>query len=378
MIITHKISMDLIRHGVSPRISVVQGDENSRAVEVYLTANGCAWKVPGGAACVVRYKKPDGHGGVYSTMPDGTSAYSVNGNTVTVMLVPQVINVPGLVELSVAIAEGKSVAGTFSFYVNVERDPSAGLTDSADYFSFSSLEEINTALISLFAKTEIDASLKKSGLPADAAAVGAAVSQLSAEKAPAGYGLGTQNQSKVTTLKQLDNMGHSGWYDVQLSTEKIKNYIKGTLCINAGYHVIEQVFAPWTQNFKLIRYWDYEYGWSEWAYDSPPMLLGEEYRTTERYMGKAVYTLLVDLGTLPVSENKYVYPSIPNNATIVSIAGIATDGKYSYPFPLANANGVRGVIFTAFDANNQFYACVRANQDCSALTAKVEIKYIKD
>lgn len=111
---------------------------------------------------------------------------------------------------------------------------------------------------------------------------------------------------------------------------------------------------------------------------TPTMTIGTEYRTPEKWQGKAVFTMLVDIGALPASENKYVYPAIPHSANIVSISGIATDGKYSYPFPLVNATGVRGVISTAYDANNQFYVCVRANQDCSGLTAKVEIKYVKD
>lgn len=198
--------------------------------------------------------------------------------------------------------------------------------------------------------------------------------------APAGYGLGTQNQSKVTTLEQLDNMGHSGWYDVQLSTEKIKNYIKGTLCINAGYHVIEQVFAPWTQNFKLIRYWDYEYGWSEWAYDSPPMLLGEEYRTTERWNGKAVYTKLVGTGQLP--NNSVLSLTDCYTATnIVRALGATNDGsRMSFPAKWQEWDSASSTMITKEIGLMvaSWGASIFTNYDASSVNATIQIWYTKD
>ena len=52
----------------------------------------------------------------------------------------------------------------------------------------------------------------------------------------------------------------------------------------------------------------------EWEYENPPMELGVEYRTTERYMEKPVYTMAVSIGVsvsgskntdVPVGENCY-------------------------------------------------------------------------
>lgn len=39
--------------------------------------------------------------------------------------------------------------------------------------------------------------------------------------------------------------------------------------------------------------------WYEWEWDTPPMLSGIEYKTSERWLGKPVYTKNVDLGKLP-------------------------------------------------------------------------------
>ena len=37
-------------------------------------------------------------------------------------------------------------------------------------------------------------------------------------------------------------------------------------------------------------------GWQPWEYVNPPMITGEEYRTTERWNNKPVYTILLDCG----------------------------------------------------------------------------------
>ena len=38
--------------------------------------------------------------------------------------------------------------------------------------------------------------------------------------------------------------------------------------------------------------------WSEWEYENPPMTVGVEYRTTERYKGKAVYKKVDENGNI--------------------------------------------------------------------------------
>ena len=114
----------------------------------------------------------------------------------------------------------------------------------------------------------------------------------------------------------------------------------------------------------------------EWF--NPPLLAGIEYRTTERHLNKVVYKMVVDMGELPASENKYVYPPIQYNATVLSMNGVASDGKYRYQFPLISPSGVRGYLAAAYDGSNQFYIYARAVQDCSGLSAKVLITYTKE
>ena len=47
-----------------------------------------------------------------------------------------------------------------------------------------------------------------------------------------------------------------------------------------------------------------------WEWVDPPMALGVEYRTTERYMGKPVYAKLLNLGSMP-SSGSYKEVQIP-------------------------------------------------------------------
>lgn len=61
----------------------------------------------------------------------------------------------------------------------------------------------------------------------------------------------------------------------------------------------------------------------EWV--NPPMNLGIEYRTTERYLGNPVYVKTVDFGALPNASYKFV--GIESGASIIRASGIASNGK---------------------------------------------------
>ena len=87
--------------------------------------------------------------------------------------------------------------------------------------------------------------------------------------------------------------------------------------------------------------------WGEWEYINPPMELGVEYRTTERYKGKPVYTKAVDCGymtngkTIEIVSSAYrlldcrlkgnpqVFPMLPERDTTLSewSGGFVCGGK---------------------------------------------------
>lgn len=55
------------------------------------------------------------------------------------------------------------------------------------------------------------------------------------------------------------------------------------------------------------------------------MILGVEYRTTERYLGKPVYVKAVDFGALPNASYKFV--GVVTGASIIRASGLASNGK---------------------------------------------------
>ena len=137
MIITHKLKpMDLDQKQNTGRVDVVQGDKYSRNIEFTFMYNGSAWQIPDGTTAIVRYKKPDATGGNYDTLPDGSTAYQINGNVLTVALAPQVCTVPGQVQLSVGLINGNAEINTFSVNIIVQPNPGAEY-QSEDYIRLS-------------------------------------------------------------------------------------------------------------------------------------------------------------------------------------------------------------------------------------------------
>ena len=135
MIITHKLKpMDLSQKQNTGRVDVVQGDKYSRNIEFTFMYNESAWQIPDGTTAIVRYKKPDATGGNYDTLPDGSTAYQINGNVLTVCLAPQVCTVPGIVQLSVGLIQGSAEINTFSINIVVQPNPGAKY-QSEDYIT---------------------------------------------------------------------------------------------------------------------------------------------------------------------------------------------------------------------------------------------------
>ncbi len=133
MIIIHKLEMDLAARGAMPRIDVVQGDTNTRVLELALLCAGEEWPVPEGCAVWLRYCKSDGTKGVYDTMPDGTSAWSAEGSRIRMTLAPQMMTAAGSVLAQLELVRGVCTVATFTVQIAVERNPAAGAVTSEDY-----------------------------------------------------------------------------------------------------------------------------------------------------------------------------------------------------------------------------------------------------
>ena len=123
VIVTQTIFMDLTRMNKLPQIHAVQGDTCSRCVAVKLAMDGRTWNPPKDTTAAVCYAKPDGTGGRYATLPDGSAACSIRENCISVMLAPQMLAVPGKVLAQVELICRDSILATFSMEILVEKDP---------------------------------------------------------------------------------------------------------------------------------------------------------------------------------------------------------------------------------------------------------------
>lgn len=114
--------------------------------------------------------------------------------------------------------------------------------------------------------------------------------------------------------------GVNGWLDVKVANNAVKQiwYRFGTPN-SSDYGTFIRTYAPstgWGEWFEVITSKHAHLtidGETEWI--KPPMELGIEYRTTERYMGKPVYTKLVNCGK-PVNSS--------DNETSAEIGVVAT------------------------------------------------------
>lgn len=127
-------------------------------------------------------------------------------------------------------------------------------------------------------------------------------------------------------------------------------------------------------------YYRTDSGVTEWV--NPPMLVGVEYRTTERYQGKPVYTKSFNIGALPAGSGTAnrvrVYSATKNVNAIVDYRLVATDGGSFYTLPGRFLDDtfdcwVYGVNLSNGSPN--FYIC--ASKDMSTFTGVLTVKYTK-
>lgn len=110
----------------------------------------------------------------------------------------------------------------------------------------------------------------------------------------------------------------------------------------------------------------------EWT--NPPMELGVEYRTAERWEGTPVYTVLVDCGKTVANDKTQTLTNIVCGA-IIRIAGRI--GGYTIPYIYEVLDSRYSVWATA---HNQ-YGCLQVNTyagaDTGNLAAKIQVWYTK-
>ena len=165
--------------------------------------------------------------------------------------------------------------------------------------------------------------------------------------APGGFGLGG-NATRIPAGDDLNSYVKTGRY-AQGTTSIMRQILNlpdafsnggivvDVLAINPTY--VMQIAYNLRDNKDIITAMRQNYigTWQPWEYVNPPMTLGTEYRTTERYMGKPVYVKLVDAGTMPTANTaKLVAHDIANVENCLR-CNATWSGVASFPYRFSGA-----------------------------------------
>ena len=136
MIINHKFTMDLTHRDAVPKIDLMQDDKYTRNLEIRLMEFQKPFTLPDACKILVRYEKPDQTRGAYDTLPDGSPAWSSEGNILTVAIAPQVCTAAGIVTLAITVITEESELTCFPVQIIVHAVPGKSVS-SRDYFSIT-------------------------------------------------------------------------------------------------------------------------------------------------------------------------------------------------------------------------------------------------
>lgn len=166
-----------------------------------------------------------------------------------------------------------------------------------------------------------------------------------ANSAPGGFGLGGDSKL-LSAADDLNNIRVTGWYAWPYNSHPQNAPDNNWRKYGCSMHV----FASSPDGYAIQTVYDLSddithgcaiqrticptssgniyYPW-EWV--NPPMILGTEYRTTERYLGKPVYVQVVDFGQLPNNSTtgKYI-PNMDNVDKTIRWSGLTSNG-YALP-----------------------------------------------
>lgn len=185
------------------------------------------------------------------------------------------------------------------------------------------------------------------------------------------YGLGV---GATQTISNIDDPSYgTGWYRYNAEIALVPSLTDG---LNALVH-IEKMNDMYTIQTAYIEYYflhgatiirrEYAYNsvtdeteWTEWQFVNPPMELGVEYRTTQRWNGKPLYKKLVSLG------------SVSNGASIewhdkTNVIPIRYDAHF-YAQTVPKYNSASSYLFVHLAANIAAISCAGYTNSPVAIT----------
>lgn len=160
-----------------------------------------------------------------------------------------------------------------------------------------------------------------------------------ANSAPGGFGLG---ELSGRTANSFSDITGYGFYRIPTESgfapDTSTNW--GGVYIGASLSYGTLLYARNSALMAVREVSGGEVGPIEWI--NPPMQLGVEYRTTERYLGKPVYALLKRMGACSAGEFITSNAGLASVAKIVSVSGFTEGASTGGSIALPHLYGVPG------------------------------------
>lgn len=190
--------------------------------------------------------------------------------------------------------------------------------------------------------------------------------------APNGFGLGTD--STIPASRSANNISQNGMFYCDADTPTASDWLVFHMQRDVRF-AVQLAFTTNGSGYPAAkRIMDSniaEKTWQPWEWIDPPLTLGTEYRTTERYNGKPVYAKLVRFGNLPNASSATVPHGIEGVQDIVCVSGSTSDRK-NIPTQKYGAQDDT-ITLTVGDTLIDIYA----SKDHSTSTANILIRYTK-
>lgn len=185
--------------------------------------------------------------------------------------------------------------------------------------------------------------------------------------APAGYGLGETSPYIAKTSESgeydADTIDKTGFFAAKTNTPTGK-WCYGLHVNRADGKAFQLLTSEFSEKEFALRK-KISGVWQPWEWVNPPMELGVEYRTTERYQGKPVYCKLVNFGNLPNNTYKDVAHGISELQYVISVSGES------------NGDNLIGNMYITYVNIGTTNIRIKTNADRSGVSATVLIKYTK-
>ena len=214
--------------------------------------------------------------------------------------------------------------------------------------------------------------------------------------APSGFGLGG-NSKLLTSDDDVNSIGASGWYTWVSNSVPANAIIVSNITImrvdayTPGVKVQTLYGATDGSDFItqpiVARRMIYGSKIGTWEYVNPPLYLGVEYRTTERYLGKPVYVKVVNCGRAPSNSMKKIdtgldYTVINERLTPTGNMYARSEDNFSIPCGVTNVVGedlniTHGTYVDSENVRHDIIFIYTTSTALTGYTVYVVLKYTK-